>query len=318
MGLARKIGADLALACIANQIVERSWIYCTDADAVLPSGYFNQMGLDDTVAVAIYPFTHYPPHEHILRYEISLRYYAARLAFSGSPYAFHTIGSLLKINAQHYVKVRGFPKRKAAEDFYMLNKLAKVGKVVRLQTPCISLSSRISARVPFGTGATMQRLDANPALLFYHPEIFSGLGQWLGLLVRLWRDRDAVQSSGLSYWWRSQDLADDRVLEPLLHLGLDQILLQAYRQCQDYRHFKYFIWVWFDAFRTLKFIHYLRDHGFPSLPLETVMAMDSGGCDRPQDAPASTILASLQQINQDLIAAERQFSAETGPTIGFD
>ena len=318
VGLARKIGADLALTCIENHIVERPWIYCTDADAVLPSGYFDPMILDETVAVALYPFTHHPPHDNILRYEIWLRYYTTQLAFAGSPYAFHTIGSLLKINAQHYAKVRGFPKRKAAEDFYMLNKLAKVGQVVRLKRPCILLSSRLSTRVPFGTGATMKRLGANPELLFYDPEIFNLLRHWLGLTEQLWRDRDAIQLSSLRHWWRSQRLADDIWLEILLQLGLDRRLLDAYRQCQDYRHFQYFIWVWFDAFRTLKFIHYLRDRSFPSLPLETAIGSASVICHGEETVEPSTTLASLQQINQKLIAAEAQLSAKTGPTLCLD
>ena len=319
VGLARKIGADLALACIEHHIVEQPWIYCTDGDAALPKGYFDPTVLDETVAVAIYPFTHQPPHENILRYEISLRYYITQLAAAGSPYAFHTIGSLLKINARHYVKVRGFPKRKAAEDFYMLNKLIKVGKVVRLKTPCITLSSRQSSRVPFGTGAAMKRLDTKPELLFYHPDIFQSLHHWLNLTDQLWRDRDSIQRSSLSQWWGSTQSADNKIiLEILQQLGLDQTLSHAYRQCQDYRHFEYFIWVWFDAFRTLKFVHALRDRAFPSIPLEAAIASNSSLCHDNYDnrtVGASTTVATLQTINQQLIATENQLSAEIGPTL---
>jgi hypothetical protein len=31
---------------------------------------------------------------------------------------------------------------------------------------------------------------------------------------------------------------------------------------------------WFDAFKTLKFIHYLRDHHFPNLALRELLAED--------------------------------------------
>ena len=48
------------------------------------------------------------------------------MKYARSPYAFHTIGSTMAVSANHYAKVRGFPKREAGEDFYLLNKLAKV------------------------------------------------------------------------------------------------------------------------------------------------------------------------------------------------
>ena len=119
VGLARKIGADLAVVCIETQLVTCPWIHCTDADAILPLAYFDGTEPASDVAVALYPFCHQPVHASILQYEISLRYYVTQLAAAGSPYAFQTIGSLLKINASHYVAVRGFPKRLAAVKIFI-------------------------------------------------------------------------------------------------------------------------------------------------------------------------------------------------------
>ncbi len=65
-------------------------------------------------------------------YELSLRYYVAGMKFARSPYAFHTIGSSMAVSPVHYARVRGFPKREAGEDFYLLNKLAKLGSVLEL------------------------------------------------------------------------------------------------------------------------------------------------------------------------------------------
>ncbi|NJM94981.1 MAG: hypothetical protein HC792_00310 [Acaryochloridaceae cyanobacterium CSU_5_19] len=97
VGLARKLGGDLALACIAQGRVARPWIHCTDGDVSLPKGYFVTPEPDPTVAVVLYPFRHQPQHPAILQYEISLRYYVTQLAQAQSPYAYHSIGSLLKI-----------------------------------------------------------------------------------------------------------------------------------------------------------------------------------------------------------------------------
>ena len=306
VGLARKIGADLALLCIANKIVVTPWIHCTDADVKLPNSYFDNPELEEDVAVAIYPFTHYPPHKNILLYEISLRYYKLHLAWAGSPYAFHTIGSLLKINAQNYAAVRGFPKRQAAEDFYLLNKLAKTGKVIQLKTEPIILSSRISTRVPFGTGAMMKRLANNQELLFYHREIFNYLRIWLDLIEMLWCDRYIIKELGLAQWLIDKELADEILLTILLQLGVDKILQHAYRQCKDYSRFKFFIKVWFDGFRTLKFIHYLRDNYFPSLPLEEAIILSNKLSNSWQFPESGETLTTLQFLNQILSWKENQ------------
>ena len=62
----------------------------------------------------------------IICYEIFLRYYVLGLKFAKSDYAFHTIGSTMLCTPDAYVKVEGMNKRKAAEDFYFLEKLAKI------------------------------------------------------------------------------------------------------------------------------------------------------------------------------------------------
>jgi hypothetical protein len=332
VGLARKIGADVALACIDQGIVETPWIHCTDGDAVLPKGYFDTPALDADVAVAIYPFAHQPLHDAILRYEIFLRYYVTALAKAGSPYAFQTIGSLLKINANHYAMVRGFPKRQAAEDFYILNKLAKTGKVIRLKYPPVSLSSRISRRVPFGTGAAMARLSAHEPVLLYHPHIFEALQIWLGLSQDLWYQLPAYLGqhtdvrASLQAWWQQQHLSDS-LLAALLHLKVDRMLDQAFQHCRDFPHFQFFLQVWFDAFRTLKFVHYYRDRLWPSLSIEATMAITHTPQTSDPLQPFSLrgiqsqgdpthLPTNLLDILERLRQEERNLSLEIGPTLG--
>ena len=333
VGLARKIGGDIALACIADQIVDSPWIHCTDGDVKLPDNYFDTPDLKPDVAVAIYPFCHQPIHNDILQYEISLRYYVTALAQAGSPYAFQTIGSLLKINANHYAMVRGFPRRLAAEDFYMLNKLAKTGKVMRLQHPDIILSSRVSKRVPFGTGAAMARLSNHEEMLLYHPQVFRELQSWLGLSQKLWdelHDDWSNQSDAkthLQAWWQHQELSDT-LWVTLLDLKVDQALGQAFQQCRDFPHFQFFLKVWFDAFRTLKFVHYQRDHYWPSLPIKEAIALfwnsnyqnQSKNTDQPSRAskldhfhPSPDFLDILQQLQWQ----ESQLPVAIGPTLSL-
>ena len=176
VGLARKIAADIALALWSEGRVASPWIHCTDADVALPTDYFEAAASNASDAALVYPFRHVDATREALEYEVSLRYYVAGLRFAGSPYAFHTIGSTLAVHATAYARVRGFPKRLAAEDFYLLNKLAKVGTIRSLDGEPIRLSARTSNRTPFGTGRALERArgrarDLAP-LRVYHTDVF--------------------------------------------------------------------------------------------------------------------------------------------------
>ena len=163
VGLARKIGADFALALWARGGAESPWIHCTDADVRLPGDNFDRA--TETLsanrrpdsrrgpAALVYDFRHAiddtrDAGKAILEYEIFLRYYVLGLRSAGSVHAYHTIGSTLAVDARAYAQVRGFPKREAAEDFHLLAKLAKVGPVEPLRGEPIVLSGRESERVP--------------------------------------------------------------------------------------------------------------------------------------------------------------------------
>jgi hypothetical protein len=301
VGHARKIGADLS-ACLFHQRRIRSpWIHCSDADVRLPQRYFScstqlsDSSASDTVAL-LYPFRHSPAagklvtteggdetadeqQKRIMRatqlYEFSLRYYVAGLAYADSPYAFHTIGSTLAVNAVHYAKVRGFPRRNAGEDFYLLNKLSKLGAVRQLsaEEDCepIEIAARLSDRVPFGTGAATAKItqleDPAREYLFYNPSVFALLRLWLGSQVAFWRVRSSDTEAILS------QLDLQILIGPLEELGASKALQHALRQSADAVQFQRQMHTWFDAFRTLKFIHYLRDHHFPSIGFE-VLATD--------------------------------------------
>ena len=248
VGLARKIGADIALRLIVERRIEIPVIFSTDADTALPPGYFE--AAKGRAAGWVYPFVHTSGDEDLARrglmYELSLRYYVNRLECAGSPYAFHTVGSCLAIDATSYAKVRGFPRRNAAEDFYLLNKLAKVGWIRRLRAPVIEIEARASTRVPFGTGPALARVPRDPTTMpGYASATFEAL--------KMFHESIAAGATPS---------------EPVSRL-LDAI---GYQPKRDQRA----IHTWFDAFRTLKFVHAARDE-FPDPPLlETLETLYPG------------------------------------------
>ena len=262
VGLARKIACDLACRLIAAGRVQSRWIHNTDADVGLPGDYF-QIEPETSAAAAIYPFRHAPNPDPLLQqglqaYDYGLHYYLAGLRWANSPYAFYTIGSTLLINHHHYAMARGFPKRSGGEDFYLLNKLAKLGNIQLLQSMPLRLSGRASQRAPFGTGAAVSRFsqsDTRPTdYPYYHPRCFTALKHCLQLLPSLSRP---------GKW---QDLFDDeRLVFCLEELGLEKAVAHARRHGTTPERFLKHLHDWFDAFRTLRLIHLLRDNGLGSL-----------------------------------------------------
>jgi hypothetical protein len=266
VGLARKIGMDLALTKFDYLSINKNIIICTDADCIVDSDYLSEISQEfnrNNFEAAVVNFAHDisgrdEETKAIICYEIFLRYYVLGLKFANSDYAFHTIGSTMLCTPQAYVKVEGMNKRKAAEDFYFLEKLAKVYPIGEIKSTFVHPSKRGSWRVPFGTGRSVDRYLSNTRdeYLLYNPRSFIVLKTWLEVfndilisdhsaLIRISKNIHPALSEFLT----SQDFEN----------FINKVLLKNNNtaEIEKQKHF------WFDAFRTLKLIHYLRDATYP-------------------------------------------------------
>jgi hypothetical protein len=274
VGLARKIGFDIALRLHRSRRLSSRWIHSTDADVILPRDYFARASAVDKpgTAALVYPFVHRGDEDVALAraiqlYEISLRYYVLGLAWAGSPYAHHTIGSTLAVDAVAYAKVRGVPKRTAAEDFYLLGKLAKIGAIRSLDGIPISVSGRVSRRVPFGTGPAVERIARQKQFTLYHPSIFAHLAVWLGAIADLTHLSPAgALSKRLVERCRKGGLDPAPLLDLAAHTSVETALAAARRHAKSREKYAQHVAIWFDAFRTLKFVHALEERGLLPLP----------------------------------------------------
>ena len=270
VGEGRRIGLDLGLSVLTENAEDPGLLICLDADTLVEPDYLCEVrkhfdGRDSWAAVVGY--AHTLPTEprrraSIVRYESFLRYHELGLRSARSPYAFPTIGSTMVTRCDAYVAAGGMNRRQAGEDFYFLQELAKTGGVSRIDSTTVHPSARSSDRVPFGTGATVGRhlSGADDGSTVYHPESYKILGDWLSLVVND-LDRGASElldgAGGISPQLR-EFLERNRFEEiwPRLqqnsahHAGLE---LQFHR--------------WFDGFKTLKLIHFLRDHQLPVSPI---------------------------------------------------
>lgn len=269
VGLARKIGADIACWLIANQSIECSWVGSTDADAELPLDYFSIMSGNSLSieGAGIFDFCHVASEDKVVYeatklYEQWLHYYVAGLQWAGSRYAFYTIGSCLAFHFASYCQVRGFPKRSGGEDFYLLNKMAKLAPIQKFPTQ-IKLQSRLSQRVPFGTGPAVSKLLQEQAselsYQVYNPQVFVALKHLLRSFPHLWEARNNIQSwagkLSLSTW------------NALVELGFDDAIIKIFNNSPGQKQFDQQIHGWFDGFRTLRFIHLLEQSGYSMVNL---------------------------------------------------
>jgi len=273
VGLARRIGCDCALRLFLEGHVQDPLIRNTDADAHLPEDWFGPSP-PDAVGV-IYPFAHRWPEDPALAlagqlYELSLHYYVLGLRWAGSPFAFHTVGSTIAVDALAYAGVRGFPKRSGGEDFYLLNKLAKIGAIHCPTEPAISLEVRASLRVPFGTGPAVARIAALPRpmedLTLYDPRCFAFIGEW----IRAFEELRPGDDHGTADWIRARlsgKFPPEVVREWTNEFDIDTALSHASDHADTSQAFARHMHVWFDAFRTLKTIHFLRERCFLSRPV---------------------------------------------------
>jgi hypothetical protein len=162
--------------------------------------------------------------------------------------------------AAAYTAVRGMPARQAGEDFYFLNKLAKLAPIGDVRDTTVHPSARPSGRVPFGTGRRMLRFLAggHDEYLAYDPGVFSLLKAWLEAFA------GEPGSSG------AELLARAAALSPQLHSFLDRHEFAAVweRIRSANRRPEYLMrqfHCWFDGFKTLKLIHELSADVLPPL-----------------------------------------------------
>lgn len=187
VGMARKSGMDEALLRFSETGNENGIILCLDADCTVDPSYFisvyNDFGKNNKAKTCSLYFEHplsgerYPPqfYDYIALYELHLRYLVRGLIYASFPYSFHTVGSAIAVKALPYMQEGGMNRRQAGEDFYFIQKMVEAGGFVNLNTTAVYPAPRTSFRVPFGTGAAMNKMNAGNELLTYNVLAFKDL-----------------------------------------------------------------------------------------------------------------------------------------------
>ncbi|HMB16862.1 MAG TPA: glycosyltransferase family 2 protein [Pelovirga sp.] len=297
VGLARKIGFDAAL-------LRLNWhndpvLISLDADTLVDPDYLTALFRHFATAEqsgTVIPFRHQAgadsgAEEAIRAYELYLRSYQFGLEQAGSPYAYHSIGSAFACRVQGYLAVGGMNRRLAAEDFYFLQQLNKIGGVVPLQGTVVHPASRCSDRVPFGTGRIVAQHQQRevPAYRFIDAHAFALLQEWL-LLVAAQPDRSAENlleraqqiSPQLVTFLNERNFATVWVRLGRNHAGNEQRL-------RAFHH-------WFDALRTRQLLTRLTQTSGDPISLVSKLLRWGGYAGYDDAVTQLTLLEGLQGV----------------------
>ncbi len=250
VGLARKVGMDEALVRF-SRIGKNGAIVCFDADSIVDKNYFT--AIRSAFSTRINGCSIYFEHDlfsgselqnkGIVKYELFLRYYNLALNYTDLPYAHYTVGSSMAVSCEAYIKVGGMNKRQAGEDFYFLQKVIQLQNFHELVATRVIPSSRVSDRVPFGTGRAVGEFIASSTVKNYPFEGFR-------IIKKI---SDKLRVFDLHNW-------DAQWLELLPDNFFDSVKRVRNNHSDD-KKYQQAVFQLFNAFQVLKFMHkYMSKH----------------------------------------------------------
>jgi glycosyltransferase involved in cell wall biosynthesis len=264
VGWARKLLFDTILQNASPSDI----IISMDADTVFPKSYFQSV-IDifqkHTLGIALsVPYYHHLSGDEeldrlMLRYELYMRYYALNLWRIASPYSFTALGSAIAFPVSSYIKMRGITAKISGEDFYLLQKLRKNGRVLHWIKDSVYPATRYSDRVIFGTGpALLKGKSGNWSTYpFYHITSFNKLQIVFQNLEILFQ--------------RDIPLPIDSFIEDVFKVTPKEFWLHLRLNNKDTIRFIHAFHSKFDGLKTLQFLRYDYPHEKNIVPEERIL-----------------------------------------------
>jgi hypothetical protein len=157
--------------------------------------------------------------------------------------------------------------RQAGEDFYFMQQLYRTVGVEQLAGTIVHPSPRPSHRVPFGTGRSVQRMGTGgeSEQLFYRPECFRILSQWLELVAR------SIDEGGTALSCRSAGISP--YLEEYLKINrFAEVWDKLRRNHPSPTALLNAFHSWFDGLKSMKLVHHLSDGPYPRCEPDEALA----------------------------------------------
>lgn len=257
VGYARKVGMDEAVRRFGMSV---GAIVSLDADTLVSLNYFSELLSYDLTkeGAAVIKFKHQnlELNRAIYLYELHLRYYRNALKWSGYDNYFYTIGSAFIVDSLTYIKVGGMNRRQGGEDFYFLHKVAEHREVREINRCSVFPSSRVSNRVPFGTGPEIDRINRSGGMFSYDFNLFKMISCFISLKREGRLTKDVVSESiPILGQFLDQSGFWDQLDKLKKHSGDKDLFINL-----------------FNGFQVVKFLNFAERNGFPKKPIEDCVA----------------------------------------------
>ena len=248
VGEARKIGMDSFLQSKTLEEVSQAIICSMDGDTLVDPDYFREISafFSRSKAGGAAPKLRHLPgdtpenEKAIRRYEAYLDRYVRELKRCSSPYAFHTVGSAFAVRGEAYMKCGGMKVRKAGEDFYFLQELAKTSGLEVIDRVLVFPSPRISGRTPFGTGQAVRDIIAGKEPSEVSAAAFDRLEKVLKAAVLENLDTELPELPDREFFEKERFF---QVWQGIRRNTPEAKLCSAFH-------------IWFDGLKTLRFLHW--------------------------------------------------------------
>ncbi|MBN2347700.1 MAG: glycosyltransferase [Bacteroidales bacterium] len=273
-GLARKIGMDEAVRRFNKINNPNGIILSMDADTTCSSDYFTAIEKElknnpECTGFNLYfehPLngTEFKPeiYDAITVYELYLRYYIESLRLAGFPYAYHTVGSCFGVKAAIYSKQGGMNRRQAGEDFYFLHKIFPLGKWIEVNSTTVFPSSRLSDRIPFGTGPAIKKIIEDKGKFeSFHPGLFDDLNIFIQTVKQFYQtDEETIQPVF--------ENMPDSIRSYLNTQNFFSVIFEINENTGSLPAFLKRFYGWFNGFNVLKFLNYGSIHFYKRMDIQ--------------------------------------------------
>ena len=257
VGMARKIGLDYCLMLGAN---ENSLLCSLDADTPIHNEYLNHIVSrfkKYKFGACVVNFKHQTSKDIIIengirKYKSILKNIAKQIDNSGSPYGYVSLGSTIICTIKSYVACGGMSKKKATEDFYFLQSLAKHTEIKKiLAFP----SSRNNQRVYLGTGFRMNEYKTNNQFkdLEYSKKSFKNLKDLIALVNSSWDNEFNV------FYKKLIEASNNKIVDFLTDKKIKTVWNNMKKNAKNKNQFMLFFNQWFDALMIIQLLKKLNN-----------------------------------------------------------
>jgi hypothetical protein len=211
--------------------------------------------------------------EAIVQYELHLRYLVHAMHWAGHPFSFQTVGSSMAVRRKAYMAHGGMNTREAGEDFYFLQKFIEIDSLHEITDTAVYPSARISHRVPFGTGRAMKQLLAEPS------DWMTTTMESFSQIRILFNQLDIIRNFSMTEKNELKDIdmsaragLPSELTEYLLSIDFYTECRKIAKQTASVLTFRRRFFRYFNAFRMIRYTHYMRDHFFSDIPVTQAAA----------------------------------------------